>query len=240
MNKLLFILNYFVFCLVPPLNIVKTSGRLIRITYDANRINKINEISQKNIEILTQNCTNLECVTIGKTNNTTFIAFRGTMTLNDWAINFDKKMVSLDIYNKSYGKIHKGYLKYYLNNRKNLLDLLNKHVKNNICISGHSAGGVLATLLCLDYYNKNKQKNITLVTFGMPKFGNELLMENINKENIYRYHYIIEEDIIPYFPLKNEYSDYFPKIILESNKSFSLNIKNIKKTHSMEEYLNLL
>ena len=160
MNKFLFlILNYFVLCFIPPLNVIKTSGKLISITYDTSRINKINELTQKNIKILTSNCTNIECVTIAKTDNITFVAFRGTMTLNDWAINFNKKMVPLDVYNKSYGKMHKGYIKYYLNNRKLLLNLLNKHVNNNICICGHSAGGVLATLLCLDYYNKNKQKN---------------------------------------------------------------------------------
>lgn len=220
-----------------PLQKVKTCARIIDLSYNTEKkkdyINKL--------KIIRPMCDDISCATLGVNETDLFISFRGTMTLNDWVINFDKKLVPFDIVNYKNSMIHNGYINTYLTYKNELQKIILENKDKNICVSGHSAGGALATLACLDY--QNIIDNLSLVTFGMPKIGNLDLCNYIRKTNIEREHYVVEGDIIPFFPLNFEYSKCKPIIVLKSSNNedkYTLNPNKLQEIHSMIQYRNWL
>lgn len=218
-----------------PLERVKTCARIIDLSYNIEK--KMNYINK--LKIIRPKCDDISCATLGVNETDLFISFRGTMTLNDWVINFDKKLVPLDIINYKDSMIHNGYINTYLSYKNELQKIILENKDKNICVSGHSAGGALATLVCLDH--QKIISNLSLVTFGMPKIGNLDLCNYIRKTNIVRKHYVVEGDIIPFFPLNFEYSKCKPIIVLQSSDkeerdTYTLNPKKLQEIHSMIQY----
>lgn len=190
------------------------------------------------------------------TNNTLYICFRGTKSLQDWKCNFDFRLKEYKKNNNKF-KIHNGFYIQYNSIRNNILPFLIKNeTYDNIIVCGHSLGGALATICCLDICDNIYNRNITCITFGCPRIGNQDFADLYNSYNIKTHRIVISRDPVPKWPLNREYthicnSIYFKnkKIYINPNKSqFSLkrylrhflNFDYNLYSHKMNNYIDIL
>tara|TARA_Y100000389_G_scaffold205112_1_gene263364 strand:- start:8253 stop:8999 length:747 start_codon:yes stop_codon:yes gene_type:complete len=164
--------------------------------------------------------------------------FRGTMNnnMNDWNINLNRKLINYPSLSNMFCKIkvHCGFYEDYMKYKNVILNLVSQDGKD-IVITGHSSGSAYAMFLALDIYRLFPEKNIKLVTFGMPKIGNEAFVNYVKKNiDIQQDHYILDDDIVSEFPLSSEYQKFDD---LKKNKYINIfQFKKYFKSHSMTEY----
>ena len=101
------------------------------------------------------------------------ISFRGSDSIGDWVrINL---YFELD-YNNPLGctgknvLIHRGFTEAYLEAYRVIAHELEN--EDNVVFTGHSMGGALAMLSCLNYINDYPDRKAKVVTFGSPRVGN--------------------------------------------------------------------
>ncbi len=167
-------------------------------------------------------------------------AFRGTIFKNirDWTTNLNSKLtpINFGIYDRDI-RVHKGFLNEYNQQRYIIMNIILNENKKELLITGYSSGGTLATLLALDVVQTIPDIKVTLITFGMPRLGNNIFtnyLKNQNTNQMIQKHYLIEDDPVGLFPFfNNKYSS----IINQGNTSFNFcNITKHIKSHSLTEY----
>ena len=149
-------------------------SKLCSLCYSKPIINNNN--SHKNIlniynnYIYINNFNNTKCI-IFYNNETIDICFKGTTNAANMYSN-------MQIYLKNYNNynVHYGFLNQYLSIKDKLFDNINNIIKNNnikeISLTGHSSGGAIANIACIDLCKKYNNIQIKCVTFGSPKVGN--------------------------------------------------------------------
>lgn len=168
------------------------------------------------------------------TNNTLYICFRGTSSLQNWKSNFDIRLKEYKKNNNKF-KIHNGFYTQYNSIRHNILPFLIKNdTYNNIIVCGHSLGGALATICCLDICDNIYNRNITCVTFGCPRIGNKDFSDLYNLYNIKMHRIVISDDLVPKWPINREYTHICNSIYFK-NKNIYINPK--KSQLSLKRYL---
>lgn len=120
---------------------------------------------------------------------TLVVSYRGTdvNSVVDWGNNFDLKMKPAYFNGKYAGKVHSGFYRHYMKDRKEINKLINQYQKDGkiskIVFTGHSKGGALSELAATDY-KLNHKKNaaqVELITFGNPRVGDKEHAEIVNK-----------------------------------------------------------
>ena len=147
-------------------------------------------------------------------NNILFIAFRGTIKLEEWVQDFrysqkqfiqptknpdlsqQKAMFLRNIENPP--MIHSGFLEVYFNFSEKLLSTIKQLKPKQIIITGHSLGAAIASICALNL--KILNYNCITYTFASPRVGDMNLSNFINKEKITIYNMINTLDIIPTLP----------------------------------------
>lgn len=172
-------------------------------------------------------------------NETSIYAFRGTIFKNirDWKINLNSKLVPFPYDNdNSSMRVHRGFLNEYENRRSEILNVIREEEKDEILVTGYSAGGALATFLALDVVKNINNIKVNLITFGMPKIGNsefKSFLENQDETKLIQTHYLLKDDPIDMFPLSKEYKS----IIKHDDPRFKICLlKNYLRSHSLSEY----
>ena len=125
------------------------------------------------------------------------ISFTGSNDVKDWIENLfflKKKTV--------YGKIHTEFWNSYNQLNHKILEIF--HILNfydkDIYVCGHSRGGALATIFCIDTPYKQNIKKLT--TFGCPRIGNKKFKQSFNKRvNFIVNRYVNNQDIVPRVPI---------------------------------------
>ena len=120
---------------------------------------------------------------------TLVVSYRGTdvNSVVDWGNNFDMKMKPAYFNGKYVGKVHSGFYKHYMKDRKEINKLINQYQKegkvSKIVFTGHSKGGALSELAATDYKlnHKNNAAKIELITFGNPRVGDKEHAQIVNK-----------------------------------------------------------
>lgn len=138
---------------------------------------------------------------------TIYICFRGTSSIYDALIDLslfqtgfiDKKM-----------KIHKGFNKQFMSLKDeiaiNIAEILenNKNI-TNLCFTGHSLGGALATVASLWFKNIHKSLIVECTTFGSPRVGNKEFVKCFKKTIDVSYRVVNNDDPIQYVPMSPFY-----------------------------------
>ena len=153
------------------------------------------------------------------------IIFRGIESKTDWFYNINTRLISLtkenhlpscfkNIIKDRYKniKVHNGYYKQLIkhgiynklvNYINSLLSQFDEYNNYDIFITGHSAGGALATLTGYFLSHDLSNKNINIISFGSPRVGNYNFKNDFEKiKNLSHYRVINNKDIIaaiPYF-----------------------------------------
>ena len=173
--------------------------------------------------------------------NMVVISFSGTVFLNEWIDDFDFKEQKKPsfISDDSDILIEKDQCMMYESMRDEILSSLSTILndKTFVYCTGHSLGGVLASLCFLDLLTNKPNLNCVLYSFGSPRVGNIPFADKITKTDK-AYRIVNTEDIIPTLPLpvmkNNIFYEHYGTTI-----TFTLNLKNLGSNHtaSYEKYL---
>ena len=135
--------------------------------------------------------------------------------------------------------------------RDELISAFERDKNKKTIITAHSSGSAFAIFFALDINELYRDKEVTLIIFGMPKIGNHEFVSFLkNKEKIYQEHVTTNDDIVTKFPLNKKYEGLNFQENIENMESFNdlhktpfyyylLNLLNLKKllnSHSMKEY----
>jgi len=166
--------------------------------------------------------------------------FKGSSDNIHLKYNIKIKLKNINFLNNNKIKIHTGFYQQIFQGKlyQKIIEYLNDMNLDNYMFfySGHSLGGVMATLFgyFMSYlYHKNK---IIITSFGGSKIGNNFFKESFeNKKNIICYRFINDNDFITQLPIIN-YEHVGIEIKLKSNNNI-----NLLEDHSYNTYLyNLL
>lgn len=184
-------------------------------------------------------------------NKKLIISFKGSSNINDFTSNIQFNTVDYIISDiKIQGKVHNGAFDILFENDryKFILDKINEYSKKNyneIYITGHSLGGLLATIFYafvtqLWYGNPKDskefyipQESCKLITFGSPRPGNTIFCNNI-KDCI---RVVNSSDIVTMIPLPIHYSHVKNEYRIGDKKTncFGISIPSVKD-HSINNY----
>ena len=117
--------------------------------------------------------------------------------------------------------VHSGFLKVYTQLRLELLQYL-KELKSNhdLYFTGHSLGGVLATMAAIDT-KLQLQLNPQVVTFGQPRIGNYAFSNWLNALNISIKRIQVYGDLVPFLPPEwNGYKHNKQPYLIRNNETF--------------------
>lgn len=144
-----------------------------------------------------------------KATQTAFVAFRGTLSLEEWLADFDAAAQPyLPLPN--FGDVHVGFQAVYLTIRDSLRTGLVQACAGctRLLVTGHSLGGAVAVLAAPDVLNMPPGLEPQLITFGGPRVGlsNFVAMFNVKIESCFRVVNFL--DIVPAVPLPSPLLPY--------------------------------
>lgn len=114
----------------------------------------------------------------------TFV-FRGTDSTEDVKLDLDicKASFIIEKNNKNLGRVHHGFLHYYLNVKQEMFDMVdyytNLYPNGKIFCTGHSLGASI-NLFALDLYF-SRDIIAKCITYGSPRLGNISIARNLDK-----------------------------------------------------------
>ncbi|GAM22176.1 hypothetical protein SAMD00019534_053510, partial [Acytostelium subglobosum LB1] len=144
-------------------------------------------------------------------NNTVFIAFRGSMDIENWITN-------LKFFQTAYPKVagaevHLGFYEAYMGVQSKVYDALTTTIKNcptctSIVVTGHSLGGALATLCMADVVEWFPEIPTESITFGSPRVGNDVFSTYYNSIQPNTWRVVNMKDIVPHVPPQGPLPEY--------------------------------
>lgn len=142
-------------------------------------------------------------VYVGTTKDEIVIAVKGTEGPSDWVNNFHADLV--DFYGM--GKVHEGFYKaatalIEAGILEKVETLLQANPQLGICLTGHSKGGAVATLLAARMQNYKVKKRV--VIFEAPRVGDLSFAEKYKGLNIDTYRYEDFNDLITHIPFTSQ------------------------------------
>lgn len=177
-----------------------------------------------------------------KSTNQPILVFRGTATNLEWSkdLLFQQVKVNSEILTEckqvsfSAGLVHKGFFEIYSNLREQIANC----IENDVLVSGHSLGSVLALFTLADFPNQVQR----IYQFGAPLVGNKEFTNTLDATKITRYEN--RADIIPSLPLpvSPNFIGSPDSVFLYSHTpgtafQFELNKGSFFSNHSLETYL---
>jgi predicted lipase len=134
----------------------------------------------------------VECY-VGTYEDYTIVTFRGSDGTSDWLDNF-KAIKHLFWIDKKVAFVHYGFYEQFNTIKDELLKELKNRNDNKIIFTGHSLGGALATLAAYHYeYNVSF---LGCVTFGSPRVGSSVFVDEFEKRVNYSIRYVYGEDTV--------------------------------------------
>jgi len=141
-----------------------------------------------------------------------FVAvFRGTESGRDVLTDLNMTRMLMDLDNIEKNKrplVHWGFLRKFRTVDKKINIALKEYVDNkeieakdkNIIFCGHSFGGAISSLGCLEFSQKYKYSKIPIhsVTFGSSKVGNSTFAKLFNNNIKTSYRFVIDNDPVPF------------------------------------------
>lgn len=173
-------------------------------------------------------------------NDTMYIIFRGTSSKKD--IKIDLQMNQITYKHKI--RIHKGAYIQYLSIKDDLFEIINQHINDikKIYVSGHSLGGMLATITTpfINKFYKDFHINVYCYTYGCPRVGNKGFKHFYNKYVKSSYRITTYNDPIPKLPLSMNYMHVCKSINIKEDVNDNLHLSFMFDIPYIYRIVNLL
>lgn len=139
---------------------------------------------------------------------TAYLAFQGTTNVVDWFNN-----LTVDLVGYKSGNWHSGFSRVATQTYKEIggyvKQLLTSGECDDLVITGHSLGGALAMVYSEMLLAENSSLKLKgLVTFGQPRVGNKLFLEEFLNRKISYQRFVNENDVVPDVPPPLGMSDW--------------------------------
>jgi predicted lipase len=160
-----------------------------------------NDIKKK--PILYKSESDCEVMVCTHTTGVLIVTFRGTESRGDILtdLNITRERLPLShIPDTLYPLIHSGFAEQFFSVNHTLEDSIKEN--DSIIFCGHSLGGALATIGSLYYSFKYPSKNISCVTFGSPRVGDERFAVYFDERVKYSLRYVNDNDPVPCVPTR--------------------------------------
>jgi hypothetical protein len=225
---------------------------------ELNAVNDFRNLTKSSEILSTLNKDNIFSV-IWHSDNIIWIAFRGTWNLYEWMNNFKIKQVSYETGKKDFDNlpsfmednpdimVHKGFITTYDEVKQGIFDTINEIKKKytndmKICVTGHSLGAAIATILGLDLAVSG-YPDTQIYSFASPRVGNVELSNRMIDEKVDHYRIINTEDAITQMPLSvspnfSKHDDPFFYIHNGLEYKFTDPNKSISNNHATVTYIN--
>lgn len=174
---------------------------------------------------------------VDETNRLIVLAFRGTHSLDSLAVDLDYHQVDSDLCAKC--SVHKGFGTAWQQMRDQIttqvLDTIKAHPDFRFAITGHSLGGVLATLAAgaLRNLNDDLRERTELYSFGAPRLGNLALADYLTQQSNRSHRITNRADWVPRLPPHTmHYHHTYPEYFIShhsdnpSPKNFRIVVRN--------------
>ena len=149
------------------------------------------------------------CISTNSVQKRTCIVIRGSNSFTDWMYNIQYKQAVI----KNNIRVHSGYLKLlFMDNLyhriyEQINTLVRQYPENDIFLTGHSAGGALATLLGYFLSKDLTAKQINVVSFASPRVGNYAFkIDFMSRMNLVHNRVVNKYDIVPLVPFFGYYN----------------------------------
>jgi hypothetical protein len=110
------------------------------------------------------------------TRNMTVVSFRGSKTLLNWIANLEFAHTDSPFAECLNCYVHRGFLDDYNSVAVQVFVAVNqireRYGSKRVLVTGHSLGGVLATLAAIDLKLHDSFSDVMVITFGEPRLGN--------------------------------------------------------------------
>jgi hypothetical protein len=128
-----------------------------------------------------------------------FIAWRGTANLQNLLEDLNIDDVRLVINSRSYGRVHRGMLRYYEYIKDEVFEQISAHVATSldeVVFTGYSLGACVcfAALECAILY---PHVRVSCITFASPLLGNDEFVYNFNTRISNSIRIVLDADYIP-------------------------------------------
>ncbi|KAI8148325.1 catalysis At the Interface: the anatomy of A conformational change in A triglyceride lipase [Fennellomyces sp. T-0311] len=137
----------------------------------------------------------------GDSEKTIYIAFRGSVSIQNWLADLTAIFVRYTPATGAY--VHAGFLASYEDVKSRLMQTVNSqrqaYPNYKIAITGHSLGGATALLCALDLYQQGAS-NLALYTQGQPRVGNPAFANYVVNTKIPYKRIVHERDTVPHVP----------------------------------------
>jgi len=136
-----------------------------------------------------------------KTTGSIFVAFRGTVSLEDWLTDFTFPEEA-----HPWGKVEDGFAHVYNQCSADVRTFVKAGARAStqpprVVVTGHSLGGALATLATADLVSEGVAPQAAMYTFASPRVGDRPFAREFNKHVLQRWRIANTEDIVPALPL---------------------------------------
>ena len=153
--------------------------------------------------------TNVQCAMTFE-DHKLFVVFRGTDDMVDWYHNFQANLVKYPANSES--EFHAGFLVQWLSVKQEVENKIVEMIQSRrdavdaIVLTGHSAGCPSACLCAIELANVNNI-DVRVVTFGSPRFANDVFKEDFEEnKKISCSRIVLDRDLVTRFPVSYTYA----------------------------------
>lgn len=176
---------------------------------------------------------------VGVKDKTAYVVFRGTESVSEWV--GDSRFLQVEFV-PGWGKVHKGFRIIYKTCSPQVMAAIEALPDDieQVVIAGHSLGGALATLACIEILEHTRFKNPILYTFASPRVGSVEFAKKFEQAVPQSYRIMNTEDIIITEPKAATVGKLWQYAHVGIPLAFSHHGGSILENHMLESYMNHL
>ena len=140
---------------------------------------------------------------VGAYNGDHLLVFRGTEGFRDWLSDFNVVRVRMSVDTLTMADeplVHFGFIRQYRTLEDKIHDFLGPCPSGTLHVSGHSLGGALATVACIQLHFRYPKLDIRCYTFGSPRPGDAAFAAKFKESVSSSYRFLHEKDPVTATP----------------------------------------